>query len=54
MAYVRGRNIHVEDLLDHSIHPVTSAPSDTIFNGRFDRVYEEELQVRDGFFPSPG
>lgn len=53
VAYVRDRNIYVEDLLDHSIRPVTKSPAKTVFNGKFDWVYEEELRIRDGFRWSP-
>ncbi|MGY8686344.1 MAG: DPP IV N-terminal domain-containing protein, partial [Verrucomicrobiales bacterium] len=53
VAYVRERNIYVEDLRDHSIHAITETPSDSIINGTADWVYEEELGVRDGFRWSP-
>jgi dipeptidyl-peptidase-4 len=53
VAYVRDRDIYVEDLLDHSIRSVTKSPGKNIFNGKFDWVYEEELQIRDGFRWSP-
>ena len=53
VAYVRERNIYVEDLLDHSIKPITSDRSKGIINGTSDWVYEEELGLRDGFRWSP-
>lgn len=53
VAYVRGANIHLEDLSDHSIRTLTKNSSKQVFNGRFDWVYEEELGVRDGFRWSP-
>ena len=53
MAYVRDRHIYVEDLLDHSIRAVTKSSDKNIFHGKFDWVYEEELQIRDGFRWSP-
>lgn len=53
VAYVRDRNIYVEDLGNHSIRAVTETRSDTIINGTADWVYEEELGVRDGFRWSP-
>ncbi len=53
VAYVRDRNIHVENLLDHSIRQVTRTPTTHIINGTFDWVYEEELSLRDGFRWSP-
>jgi dipeptidyl-peptidase-4 len=54
VAYVRERNIYVEDLLDHSIRALTKTKSKDIINGTADWVYEEELGVRDGFRWSPG
>ena len=53
VAYVRERNIYVENLLDRSIVPITSTTSDEMLNGMFDWVYEEEFQIRDGFRWSP-
>jgi len=53
VAYVRERNIYVEDLYDHSIRPLTQAADKKIINGTFDWVYEEELGLRDGFRWSP-
>jgi dipeptidyl-peptidase-4 len=53
VAYVRGPDIHVESLADHTIRTLTTSESKHIFNGRFDWVYEEELGIRDGFRWSP-
>ncbi len=53
VAYVRDRNIFIEDLLDHSIRQVTQTTTPQIINGTFDWVYEEELSLRDGFRWSP-
>ncbi|GAB4138839.1 MAG: S9 family peptidase [Planctomycetaceae bacterium] len=53
VAYVRERNIYVENLLDHSIKQVTKTADQHIINGTFDWVYEEELGLRDGFRFSP-
>lgn len=53
VAYVRDRNIHVEDLSDHSIRTLTTTNTENIINGTSDWVYEEELGVRDGFRWSP-
>ena len=53
VAYVKDRNIHVEDLADHSIRTLTKTDSEHIINGTSDWVYEEELGVRDGFRWSP-
>ena len=53
VAYVRANNIYVEDLASGKITQVTTNGSDTIVNGTSDWVYEEELDVRDGFRWSP-
>jgi len=53
IAYVRERNIYVENLKDGSIHAMTKTSSSTIINGTFDWVYEEELGLRDGYRWSP-
>jgi dipeptidyl-peptidase 4 len=53
IAYVRERDIYVEDLLDHSIKRLTQAESDDVINGTADWVYEEELALRDGYRWSP-
>ena len=53
VAFVRERNIFLEDLLDHSIRPLTSSNSDDVINGTTDWVYEEELGLRDAFQWSP-
>ncbi len=53
IAYVRDRNIYLEDLHDHSTRQLTHAESPRIINGTFDWVYEEELGLRDGFRWSP-
>ena len=53
VAYVRDRNIYVEELDDHSIRRLTQTPTGEIINGTFDWVYEEELGLRDGFRWSP-
>ena len=49
VAYVRERNIYVENLLDGTIRQVTQTASDEIINGTTDWVYEEELGLRDAF-----
>ena len=53
VAYVRGNNLYVEDLTNGQITPLTSDGSRMIINGTFDWVYEEELDLRDGFRWSP-
>ena len=53
VAYVRANNIYVEDIVSGKILPLTSDGSATLINGTSDWVYEEELDVRDGFRWSP-
>src|SRR6185437_6675929 len=53
VAYVREHNLYVEDLDDGRIVQLTRDGSRTIINGTFDWVYEEELNLRDGFRWSP-
>jgi dipeptidyl-peptidase 4 len=53
VGYVRANNIYVEDIVSGHITQITRDGSDTIVNGTSDWVYEEELDVRDGFRWSP-
>ena len=53
VAYVRGNNIYVEQLADGRRVQLTHDGSSTIVNGTSDWVYEEELDLRDGFRWSP-
>jgi dipeptidyl-peptidase 4 len=53
VAYVRENNLYVENLADNRITQLTRDGSRTIINGTFDWVYEEELNLRDGFRWSP-
>ncbi len=53
VAYVRDRNIYVEDLVQRKIVQVTERKSPSIINGTFDWVYEEEFGLRNGFRWSP-
>ncbi len=53
VAYVYKNNLYVEDLSDQKIKQLTSDGSDTIINGTFDWVYEEEFHLRKGFRWSP-
>jgi dipeptidyl-peptidase-4 len=53
VAYVRENNLYVENLGDGRIIQLTRDGSRTIINGTFDWVYEEELNLRDGFRWSP-
>ncbi len=53
VAYVSGNNIYVEDVQTGKITPLTTDGNETIVNGTFDWVYEEEFGCRDGFRWSP-
>ena len=52
-AYVRANNLYIEDVATGAIRALTSDGSDTLVNGASDWVYEEELNVRDGFRWAP-
>ncbi len=49
IAFVRGNNIHLFDIAQASERRLTSDGSATIFNGRLDWVYQEELYGRGNF-----
>lgn len=53
VGYVHNNNIYVENLASGQIIPLTTDGSETIINGTFDWVYEEEFRLRDGFRWSP-
>jgi dipeptidyl-peptidase-4 len=53
VGYVRENNIYVETVADNQITKLTTDGSRTIINGTFDWVYEEELDLRDGWRWSP-
>ena len=53
VAYVSKNNVYVEDLASGKITQLTHDGSETIVNGTFDWVYEEEFGCRDGFRWSP-
>jgi dipeptidyl-peptidase-4 len=53
VAYVRGNDLWVEEIGSGKITRLTSDGSATIINGTGDWVYEEELEIRDGFRWSP-
>ncbi|SOE23412.1 dipeptidyl-peptidase-4 [Spirosomataceae bacterium TFI 002] len=53
VAYVSENNIYVENIASGKITQVTKDGSESIVNGTFDWVYEEELSCRDGFRWSP-
>jgi dipeptidyl-peptidase-4 len=52
-GYVRENNLYIENLANGQITRLTSDGSRTIINGTFDWVYEEELDLRDGWRWSP-
>ena len=52
-AYVSKHNIYVENLSNNEIKPITNNGSNTLINGTFDWVYEEEFFCRDGFRWAP-
>ncbi len=49
VAYVRDRNVYVENLASGQIKQITKTENEDIINGISDWVYEEELDLRDGF-----
>jgi dipeptidyl-peptidase-4 len=53
VAYVSENNIYVESLSGGEILSLTKDGSETLINGTFDWVYEEEFNLRDGFRWSP-
>lgn len=53
VAYVYKNNLYLEDLASGNIRPLTTDGGDFIVNGTSDWVYEEELDLRDGFRWSP-
>ncbi|MDH7513705.1 MAG: S9 family peptidase [Clostridiales bacterium] len=52
-AYVYKNNIYLEDLSSGQIIRLTDDGSESMINGTFDWVYEEEFSLRDGFRWSP-
>ncbi len=53
VAYVRDRNLYLEDLRTHVITALTTHTSPHLISGTFDWAYEEEFGLRDGFRFSP-
>jgi dipeptidyl-peptidase 4 len=53
VGYVRENNLYVEDLATGRTTQLTRDGSKRIINGTFDWVYEEELDLRDGWRWSP-
>ncbi len=52
-GYVHDRNLYVEDLLSGETIQLTHTGGDDVINGTFDWVYEEELELYDGWRWSP-
>lgn len=53
VGYVRENNVYVETLATGEVVQLTTDGSRTIINGTFDWVYEEELDLQDGWRWSP-
>ena len=53
VAFVRENNLYVQKLADMSVTLLTKDGSATLINGTSDWVYEEELDLRDGYRWSP-
>ena len=53
VAYVRDRDIYIEDWKAETILRLTRDGSEHVINGTFDWVYEEEFRLRKGFRWSP-
>ncbi|HEX2187536.1 MAG TPA: S9 family peptidase [Longimicrobiaceae bacterium] len=53
VGYVREHDVYVEELETGRVVPLTADGSRTTINGTFDWVYEEELDLRDGWRWSP-
>ena len=52
-GYVRENNLYVQNLNSGKVTQLTFDGTDKIINGTFDWVYEEELDLRDGWRWSP-
>jgi dipeptidyl-peptidase-4 len=53
VAYVRDRDIYVEDVASGAVTRLTSDGGENVVNGTADWVNEEELRIRDAFRWSP-
>jgi dipeptidyl-peptidase 4 len=53
VAYAREHNLYVQHLGDLKVQALTADGNATLINGTSDWVYEEELDLRDGFQWSP-
>ncbi len=49
VAYIRERNLYIQDTTTFEVTAITEDGSDTVVNGTFDWVYEEEFRLRKGF-----
>jgi dipeptidyl-peptidase-4 len=53
IGFVQGHNIYVQNIASSKVKKLTQDGTETIINGTFDWVYEEELSCRDGWRWSP-
>lgn len=53
VAYIKNHNLYVLDLDTGQERPLTTEGSAFVLIGQFDWVYEEEFEIRTGFFWSP-
>ena len=53
VAWVRDNNIFMQPVGSNNVEQLTTDGDDSIVNGNFDWVYEEEFGIRDGFRWSP-
>lgn len=53
LGFVRGHNLYVVDIISKEEKKLTFDGSETILNGHFDWVYEEEFSIIKGFEWSP-
>jgi len=53
VAYVREKNVYVQNLRNLRISQLTDDGAENLINGTSDWVYEEEFSLRDGFRWSP-
>jgi dipeptidyl-peptidase-4 len=53
VGFVRGNNLFVMDVASRKEVQLTFDGSETILNGKFDWVYEEEFSIIDGWYWSP-
>jgi dipeptidyl-peptidase-4 len=53
LAYLKENNLHVHDIRTGLVAQLTDQGTEHVLVGRFDWVYEEEFDIRTGFFWSP-